>query len=106
MGLRAPALAEPYRRIQARPAGARRSGRHGVLIILVTLGASVLVFTPLTLISLRQEALSVGNGPAVTVEVAADGMRFEPSEIRVPPGANVRIDYVNRDPTGTPHDFE
>ena len=93
----------------AGPAGAvqrTRRARPGLQIALLALGASVLVLTPLTLVSLRGEALSVRSGPTVTVEVAAVGMRFEPSEIRVPAGANVRVDFVNRDPTGTPHDFQ
>ncbi|MGH2369290.1 MAG: cupredoxin domain-containing protein, partial [Chloroflexota bacterium] len=58
------------------------------------------------LFSLRQEALSVREGPAVTVEIVADGMRFTPDVIRVPRGANVRIDFVNRDTSGTPHDLQ
>ncbi|HEX2033332.1 MAG TPA: cupredoxin domain-containing protein [Chloroflexota bacterium] len=85
---------------------ARRAGRSGLLIALLILGGSLLLVTPAALLSLRQEAISVQGGPAVTVEIVSDGMRFVPDEIRVPPGANVRIDFVNRDPSGTPHDLQ
>jgi nitrite reductase (NO-forming) len=57
------------------------------------------------MIGLRRDAQTLGAGPAVTVEVVADGMRFVPNEIRVPAGASVQVDFVNRDPT-TPHDFQ
>ena len=77
-----------------------------MLVALLIVGGSLLVFTPLTLVSLRAEALSVREGPAATVEVIAAGMRFEPVEIRVPAGANVRVEFSNQDPSGTPHDFQ
>ncbi len=79
--------------------------RYGLLIAVLALGASLLLVAPFALLSLRQEALSVQGGPALTVEIVADGMRYVPSEIRVPPGVNVRIDFVNRDPT-SPHDLQ
>lgn len=77
-----------------------------MLVAVLVLGGSLLVFTPLTLASLRAEAWSVRDGPAVTVEVVANGMRFEPSEIRVPAGANVRVEFSNQDESGTPHDLQ
>jgi plastocyanin len=80
--------------------------RQGLLVVLIALGISLFVVTPLALVSLRQEALSVREGPAVTFRIVADGMTFSPAEIRVPAGANVRIDLVNEDRSGTPHDFQ
>jgi nitrite reductase (NO-forming) len=82
-----------------------RERRAGPLVAALALGTSLLVLTPLTLFSLRREALSVREGPAATVEVVADGMRFVPAEIRVPAGANVRLDLVDQDPS-TPHDLQ
>jgi hypothetical protein len=75
------------------------------LIVLLALGVSLFVIAPLALINLRQEALSVQEGPALTLEVVADEAGFTPREIVVPRGANVRIDFVNRDPAN-PHDLQ
>lgn len=68
------------------------------------LGVSLLGLAPVALAAIRRDATAL-NQTAVQVEVVADGMRFVPNEIRVPAGASVRVDFVNRDPT-TPHDFE
>lgn len=92
----------------AAPSGVRRPSparRYGLLIAVLALGASLLLVTPFALLSLREEARSVQGGPALTVEIVADGMRYVPSEIRVPRAANVRIDFVNRDPA-SPHDLQ
>lgn len=88
------------------PAPAARKRRGFPLIVWLVLGVSFLVFTPMTLISLRSEALSVQDGPALVVDLVADGMRFLPDEIRVPRDANVRVNFINRDQSGTPHDFQ
>jgi Cupredoxin-like domain len=98
------ASAPPRPAAPLRPAtGASRRG--ALLIVLLALGVSLLVITPLALISLRQEALSVQEGPALTLEVVADEAGYTPREIVVPRGANVRIDFVNRDPAN-PHDLQ
>ena len=72
--------------------------RSGLFFALLALGFSLLVIAPLAMVSLRQEALSIQGGPAVTVEIVAGGAGYTPSEIVVPRGANIRIDFVNRDP--------
>jgi plastocyanin len=84
---------------------ARPQRRAGLLIVLLALGVSLLVITPMALISLRQEAASVQGGPSVTIEIVAGESGYTPDEIRVPRGANVRLDFVNRDP-GAPHDLQ
>jgi nitrite reductase (NO-forming) len=83
-----------------------RARRSGLRIALLALGASVFIVAPTALFSLQREAQSVENGPAVTFAVSAGNLRFEPAEIHVPRGANVRIDFTNDDPTGSPHDFQ
>lgn len=83
----------------------QRSRQQGLLIALLVLGVSLLGLAPLALTSLRRDVATLAQGPAVVVEVVADGMRFVPDEIRVPPGASVQIDFVNRDPA-SPHDFQ
>jgi plastocyanin len=84
----------------------RRAGRSAFLVLLLTLGTSLLVLAPLSVLRLRQEAAARRAAPAVAVELVADGMRFVPAEIRVPRGAQVQVSLVNRDPSGTPHDFQ
>src|SRR5262245_41407588 len=83
----------------------RDQGRRAGVLVAILLGLSLLVFTPLVLYSFRQEALSVREGPALTFEIVAGSDGYSPAEIRVPPGANVRIDLVNRDPVA-PHDMQ
>lgn len=76
----------------------------GLFIVLGALGVSLLGLAPLALGAIRRDAATLQT-PAVTVQVAAEGMRFVPAEISVPAGASVRVDFVNRDPT-SPHDFQ
>ena len=94
------AAAPPAPQTRARP------GRSGLLIALLALGGSLLILTPLSLLAVRRDVRALHEGPTLSVEVVADGMRFVPREIRVPPGATVRVDLVNQDPSGTPHDFQ
>ncbi len=76
----------------------------GLLIALGALGVSFLVLTPLALTGLRRDAATL-QATAVTVEIAAEGMRFVPNGMRVPAGASVRVEFTNNDPT-SPHDFQ
>lgn len=76
------------------------------IVVVASLAFSFLVFTPITLLSMRQEAFSLRDGANIQIDVVASTMRFEPAQLRVPPGANVRIDFANQDPSGTPHDFQ
>ena len=87
-----------------RPPIAWRRPSGGLLIALGALGVSFLVLTPLALTGLRRDAATLQT-PAMTVEVAAEGMRFVPNGMRVPAGASIRVEFVNNDPT-TPHDFQ
>ncbi len=104
MGVPLPSAAAPAG--AAGPAGqAQRASRPGLRIALLALGFGLLVVAPLALLSLRQEALSIQGGPAVTLEVVAGPAGYTPSEIVVPRGANVRIDFVNLDPAA-PHDMQ
>lgn len=80
--------------------------RQGLIVALLALGGSLFIFAPLTVLGLRRDALSVRDGPLATVEIVSDGMRFLPTEIRVHPGATVRLDLVNQDPSGSPHDIQ
>jgi plastocyanin len=98
------AVVPPTRRPRPAPP-ARPQRRAALLITLITLGISLLVVTPMALISLRQETASVLSGPSVTLEIVAGASGYTPDEIRVPRGANVRLDFVNRDP-GAPHDLQ
>lgn len=82
----------------------RAASREGVLIALGALAVSVLILTPLALTRLRQDAATLSE-PAVTIQLAAEGMRFSPDAMRVPAGASVRVEFINNDPT-SPHDFQ
>ena len=95
MAATVPAINQPVTRDPTGPGRAARRSRPGLLIALLALGGSVLVFTPLTLVSLRQEALSVGGGPAVTVELVATG--YEQS---LPYYENVLMVGVSQMPLG------
>jgi plastocyanin len=102
MGAPLPSAAAPAGSVGRAPAA---PARPGLRIALLALGVSLLVVAPLAMISLRQEALSIQGGPAVTLEVVAGPAGYTPSEIVVPRGANVRIDFVNLDPAA-PHDMQ
>ena len=105
MGVPLPSVLPPAATPAGRMQRAQRPQRPGLLIALLALGVSLLVVAPLALISLRQEALSIQGGPAVTLEIVAGPSGYTPSEIVVPRGANVRIDFVNQDPAA-PHDMQ
>jgi plastocyanin len=74
-------------------------------VALVALGIGVLVLAPISLLTIRRNAIADQSAASVTVQVAAQGMRFAPSEIDVPRGATVKVEFSNQDPT-TPHDFQ
>ena len=100
MASAAPPVPQPAVSVPTRPR------QRFPLVLVLALGVSLFVFTPLTMLSLHQEVVSVQEGPSVTVDIVADGLRFVPSVIHVPRGANVRINFANRDPSGTPHDLQ
>jgi plastocyanin len=77
-----------------------------VLLVVLALTLGLGVLAPLSLLSLRREADALRSQPALTLEVSMAGMRFEPAEIHVPAGKVIRVDLINRDSTGTPHDFQ
>src|SRR5438552_1744314 len=79
--------------------------RGGLLVALGALGIGVLVLAPLSLLAIRRTAADEQSAGLVTVQVAAEGMRFVPDEIHVPRGAAVKVELTNRDAT-TPHDFQ
>lgn len=87
------------------PAAEPAARRHALLIALGALLVSVLAIVPATIVRLHQTALDESSAPVVTVEIAAEGMRFVPDEIHVPRGALVRIEFTDHDPTG-PHDLQ
>ena len=85
----------------------RRPGSGiGLLVALLAVGVSVLVLAPLTISALRRTQQEEVGTPSVTVHVSAEsGFRFSPSEIRVPRGATVQVDFSDDD-LGSPHDFQ
>ncbi len=87
---------------QARPT--RLAGNGALFIALGALGVSLLGIAPLALSGLRRDAAAL-QAPAVTVQIAAEGMRFSPDVMRVPAGASVKIEFANNDPT-SPHDIQ
>jgi plastocyanin len=91
----------PNGALKARPV----ARRGGLAVALGALGIGVLVLTPISLLSIRRTAISEQSGAAVTVQVAAEGMRFVPNEIHVPRNAAVKVEFTNQDPA-TPHDFQ
>lgn len=87
------------------PVPPRQDKRSGLVIALLPLAISLFVLAPLTLSGFRRDATTLSAGPTVTIEVVADGMRFLPSEIRVPARSSVQVDFANHDPA-SPHDFQ
>jgi plastocyanin len=98
---RAPERALPPATLPPRTRPAPR--RSGLLVALLALAASGAGIAPFALTRLRQDAATLQQ-PALTVEVAAEGMRFVPDEMRVPAGKSVAVRFVNRD--NQPHDFQ
>src|SRR5688572_24959091 len=82
----------------------RAARREGLFIALGALGVSLLFLTPLALTRLRQDAATL-QATSITVQIAAEGMRFVPEGMRVPAGASVRVEFTNNDPTSA-HDFQ
>jgi plastocyanin len=82
----------------------RAARREGLFIALGALGVSLLFLTPLALTRLRQDAATL-QATSITIQIAAEGMRFVPEGMRVPAGASVRVEFTNNDPTSA-HDFQ
>ena len=89
---------------RVRPRSSSGLGSGGARLVLLILGVSLLGLAPVALAAFRRDAVTLSQ-TTVAVDVVADGMRFVQSEIRVPAGASVRVDFANTDPT-TPHTFE
>jgi plastocyanin len=104
MATNAPPVARPVAPRAAAPSASGQR-RGGLLVALGALGIGVLVLAPLSLLSIRRTAIGDQSTGVVSVQVAAEGMRFVPGEIHVPRGATVKVEFSNQDPT-TPHDFQ
>ena len=86
------------------PARSGNTGTSGLLIALALITVGLLGMAPLALTAIQRDARTLQD-PSLTLQVAAEGMRFSPAEIRVPAGASVAVEFVNQDPT-SPHDFQ
>src|SRR5262245_46022120 len=84
--------------LRTTPPVAAKPRRGGLLVAMGALAIGAFVLAPVSLLAIRRTAIGERSTGVATAQVAAEGMRFVPAEIRVARGATVKVEFSNHDP--------